>query len=79
MCSAPDNGASGYSPCPLFQNGVIYSAATGAGGGGQTLHTGVMNVALGDGSVRTVSASISQTTWSYACDPQDGNVLGSDW
>jgi hypothetical protein len=34
---------------------------------------------LGDGSVRFVSQSVSATTWANACDPRDGNVLGSDW
>jgi hypothetical protein len=32
-----------------------------------------------DGSVRGVSSAVSQTTWQYACTPDDGNVLGSDW
>ncbi len=39
----------------------------------------VMQVGLGDGSVRTVSASISVLTWWQACNPKDGAVLGSDW
>jgi hypothetical protein len=38
-----------------------------------------MNVCLGDGSVRWLSASMSPATWSNACDPRDGSVLGSDW
>jgi hypothetical protein len=38
-----------------------------------------MNVALMDGSVRKVSASISQQTWTNALNPADGQVLGSDW
>jgi prepilin-type N-terminal cleavage/methylation domain-containing protein len=42
-------------------------------------HTGVMVAGLGDGSVRTVAASISTSTWYYACQPNDGNVLGNDW
>jgi prepilin-type N-terminal cleavage/methylation domain-containing protein len=42
-------------------------------------HTGVMVCGLGDGSVRTVSSSITGTTWRNACIPDDGNVLGSDW
>jgi prepilin-type N-terminal cleavage/methylation domain-containing protein len=42
-------------------------------------HSGVMIAGLGDGSVRTVSTSISGTTWRNACIPDDGNVLGSDW
>ncbi|HWG44900.1 MAG TPA: DUF1559 domain-containing protein [Gemmataceae bacterium] len=36
-------------------------------------------VALGDGSVRTVAATISKTTWQYAVDPADGMPLGADW
>jgi hypothetical protein len=39
----------------------------------------VMLVALGDGSVRTVSSSVTAATWKRAWTPQDGNVLGSDW
>jgi prepilin-type N-terminal cleavage/methylation domain-containing protein len=42
-------------------------------------HSGAMVCVLGDGSVRTVSTSISGTTWRNACIPDDGNVLGSDW
>jgi prepilin-type N-terminal cleavage/methylation domain-containing protein/prepilin-type processing-associated H-X9-DG protein len=42
-------------------------------------HTGGINVGLGDGSVRLVSYSISQTTWFAACTPQSGDVLGNDW
>jgi hypothetical protein len=44
----------------------------------QTPHS-AMNVALADGSVRTVSGGISQSTWDNALQPRDGNVLGSDW
>jgi prepilin-type N-terminal cleavage/methylation domain-containing protein len=44
-----------------------------------TSHTGGMQVGVGDGSVRTVSPSISITTWLNACTPNDGLVLGSDW
>jgi hypothetical protein len=39
----------------------------------------VILVGLGDGSVRSVSASVSQATWSQAVLPRDGTVLGSDW
>jgi prepilin-type N-terminal cleavage/methylation domain-containing protein len=42
-------------------------------------HSGVMIVGLGDGSVRTVSPSISVATWLNACIPDSGQVLGSDW
>jgi prepilin-type N-terminal cleavage/methylation domain-containing protein len=79
MCCAIDNGGSGYAACPLFQTGVTYKNALGAYSGGQAIHTSVMNVGMGDGSVRVVSSGISASTWAFACDPQDGNVLGSDW
>jgi type II secretory pathway pseudopilin PulG len=42
-------------------------------------HPSVMVCALGDGSARTVSTSISGNTWLNACIPDDGNPLGSDW
>jgi prepilin-type N-terminal cleavage/methylation domain-containing protein len=42
-------------------------------------HTAVMNGLLGDGSVRTLSAGISPTTWWWACTPSGGEVLASDW
>jgi prepilin-type N-terminal cleavage/methylation domain-containing protein len=45
----------------------------------QSGHTGTMNIALGDGSCRNVSPSISTTTWFNACTPNDGNPLGADW
>jgi prepilin-type N-terminal cleavage/methylation domain-containing protein/prepilin-type processing-associated H-X9-DG protein len=45
----------------------------------QSPHAGGINVALGDGSVRFVNGSISDETWARACDPQDGQPLGSDW
>lgn len=45
----------------------------------QTPHSNVIQVGMGDGSVRAVSSSISAKTWKDACDPADGNTLGSDW
>jgi prepilin-type N-terminal cleavage/methylation domain-containing protein/prepilin-type processing-associated H-X9-DG protein len=45
----------------------------------QSNHRGGMNVGLCDGSVRQVSPSVSQATWTYALLPKDGGVLGSDW
>jgi prepilin-type N-terminal cleavage/methylation domain-containing protein/prepilin-type processing-associated H-X9-DG protein len=43
------------------------------------LHTGGMNVALGDGSVRSLNNGISGTTWWAACTPAQGDLLGPDW
>ncbi len=34
---------------------------------------------LMDGSVRTVGSSLSSTTWSWACIPDDGNPLPQNW
>jgi len=47
--------------------------------GAQSPHSGVMVVGLGDGSVRSVSPSINMQTWIYACVPNDGQPMGSDW
>ena len=44
----------------------------------QSYHS-IMNIALMDGSVRQINASLSITTWSNALDPADGQALGSDW
>jgi len=45
----------------------------------QSFHPGTCLVGMGDGSVRGVSASVSQVTWWNAIMPNDGNVLGVDW
>jgi prepilin-type N-terminal cleavage/methylation domain-containing protein len=42
-------------------------------------HTASELVGLMDGSIRTVSASLTQFTWNCAMVPDDGQVLGSDW
>jgi prepilin-type N-terminal cleavage/methylation domain-containing protein len=42
-------------------------------------YAGGIMVGMGDGSVRLVNSSISQSTWTYAIYPNDGNPLGSDW
>jgi hypothetical protein len=44
-----------------------------------TAHTGGMVVGLADGSVRTLSPSMSPLTWWFALTPSGGEVLGSDW
>jgi prepilin-type N-terminal cleavage/methylation domain-containing protein len=45
----------------------------------QAMSSGGCLVGLCDGSTRSVSTSISPTTWLKACIPNDGLVLGSDW
>ena len=48
-----------------------------------TPHPGGIQTALGDGSVRTVSSSMSPTTWFAANTPNGGEILGgtgyADW
>jgi prepilin-type N-terminal cleavage/methylation domain-containing protein len=44
-----------------------------------TPHTGGMQVALCDASVRNLSQGLSPTTWWAACTPSNGDQLGSDW
>ncbi|MGE3809104.1 MAG: DUF1559 domain-containing protein, partial [Gemmataceae bacterium] len=45
----------------------------------QSGHPGVMQVALADGSVRTISTSVSGATWWQALTPRNEEVLGPDW
>lgn len=42
-------------------------------------HTGGMQIAMADGSVRSIASSVSLLTYQRACNPSDGNPLGSDW
>jgi prepilin-type N-terminal cleavage/methylation domain-containing protein len=44
-----------------------------------TGHPGVINVCMGDGSARSVIQEVSASTWFFACTPNLGDVLGSDW
>jgi len=72
-----------YSTSASPTSGLPFQAAPRAGVCDYTVtqspHQGVMIAGLGDGSVRTVNASISTSTWYNACHPRDGNPLGSDW
>jgi type II secretory pathway pseudopilin PulG len=45
----------------------------------QTAHAGGIPAALADGSVRAVSHDITAQTWYFACTPNGGEVLGTDW
>ena len=44
-----------------------------------TSHGGGIQVGLADGSVRTLSSGVSDTTWWNAVTPSGGEVLGPDW
>jgi len=44
-----------------------------------TAHPGGIQVCLADGSVRSLSPTMSPETWWAACTPADGEVLPADW
>ena len=44
-----------------------------------SFYAGGCLVGMGDGSVRLVNSGVSPQTFYYACNPSDGNPLGSDW
>jgi prepilin-type N-terminal cleavage/methylation domain-containing protein len=62
---------------PPFTVGVPYTSAPSDRP--NAFSSSGLQVSLCDGSVRTVSAGISSTTWYLACHPSDGVPLGSDW
>jgi prepilin-type processing-associated H-X9-DG protein len=68
----------GYRPCWMFQD-TPHPTNTCDNGRAQTPHAGVMNVTLADGSVRGISPAMDWLTWTYACDPRDGQTLPADW
>ncbi len=45
----------------------------------QAMASGGLQVAMGDGSVRNVRASVNYYTFYSACTPNSGEVLGNDW
>jgi prepilin-type N-terminal cleavage/methylation domain-containing protein/prepilin-type processing-associated H-X9-DG protein len=47
--------------------------------GPNTGHSSGVQVAMCDGSVRTVAPTVTQATWQAANTPDGGEVLGSDW
>ncbi len=75
QCYGPNAGALfQLAPYPFMGAGGkcdFTRAATG--------HTGGIQVALGDGSVRSVTSSISPTTWWYAFTPRGGETLSGNW
>jgi prepilin-type N-terminal cleavage/methylation domain-containing protein len=48
-------------------------------GQANSAHTAVILAGLGDGSVRNLTAGLSQATYNLALMPNDGYPLGSDW
>jgi prepilin-type N-terminal cleavage/methylation domain-containing protein/prepilin-type processing-associated H-X9-DG protein len=82
MCQGTDNStdrtvAPGYIACQMFQvQPMMFQTCDPSRS--QSGHSGGMNCALGDGSVRFVTASIGSAQWIAACDPRDGLVPNWD-
>jgi prepilin-type N-terminal cleavage/methylation domain-containing protein len=74
--TGPINAAPAWIPPPEFNHRP--NTATGQNTPA-ALHGPVMKVLLGDGSVRSVSSSVSAITWAYAVSPADGVPMPSDW
>jgi len=72
-CSEPTGTAA------MFQTNTKGIPSAADGNRGSSDHTGGINAALGDGSVRFVSASISPATWWAAMTPSAGDQLGGNW
>jgi prepilin-type N-terminal cleavage/methylation domain-containing protein len=71
-------GVGGYTPWILPQwnatNSSNCSSTTV-----QAMTSGGIVVGMGDGSVRIVNSGVSQNSWSFAVQPNDGQVLGNDF
>jgi prepilin-type N-terminal cleavage/methylation domain-containing protein/prepilin-type processing-associated H-X9-DG protein len=66
-------------PAAMFQTGCSGNPSNCDGNRASSPHTGGINAALGDGSVRFVANGVSGATWWSAMTPAGGEVLGSDW
>jgi prepilin-type N-terminal cleavage/methylation domain-containing protein/prepilin-type processing-associated H-X9-DG protein len=79
MChnSATKNTTPGYAACNMFQvQPTMYGTCDPSRA--QSPHSGGINVALGDGSVRFVALSMGAAQWAAACDPRDGVTVTWD-
>ncbi len=69
----------GYNPCNMFQVFPDWINSCNPASA-QSPHRNGINVCLGDGSVRLLTASLPTTTWQAACDPRDGSGdPGAGW
>jgi prepilin-type N-terminal cleavage/methylation domain-containing protein len=81
ILSSSDEGDPTGTGAPIWQPVTTYDGTVGVCNGGiaSSPHRTVINVGMGDGSVKQVSTNVSQTTWWYALTPNAGDVLGDDW
>jgi prepilin-type N-terminal cleavage/methylation domain-containing protein len=83
-CSpASPNGGGCWMPVFGYTNSNLFQIAPTPVGADWTVpqsgHTAGINVAMGDGSVRFVTASLAQPTWAQVLTPSGGEVINSDW
>ncbi|MSR52225.1 MAG: DUF1559 domain-containing protein [Gemmataceae bacterium] len=74
--SGKDPPGAGYPPALKFQVRPNWATQCDPARP-QSGHASGINVCLGDGSVRHITVGVSDTMWSRAVNPQDGQVL--DW
>jgi prepilin-type N-terminal cleavage/methylation domain-containing protein len=77
----PPNHANPYDnfeKCLPFQVAPNYSAQCDPFRA-QSPHPQIMNVGMGDASVRALEPSIEADLWANLCDPRDRNALQGDW
>jgi prepilin-type N-terminal cleavage/methylation domain-containing protein len=72
-CSEPTGVAA------MFQVNCKGTPSSCDGNRGSSPHTTVIQAALADGSVRSVTGGMSPTTWWAAMTPAAGDLLGSNW
>jgi type II secretory pathway pseudopilin PulG len=68
---APWNDGTKFQSSPTPQQCNVAYAQTG--------HSAGIVVAMADGSARLVSPKVTAVTWTAACTPNGGEVLGADW
>jgi prepilin-type N-terminal cleavage/methylation domain-containing protein len=78
IASSDENDPTGAASVPQFEFAAALPPNTDGGRASSPHRTGI-NTAMGDGSVRYISASVSGSTWWAAMTPNGGDILGNDW
>jgi len=80
IASSDNPGGSGVTGvAAMFQLQPDGNPANCDGRRASSPHTGGINVALGDGSVRFIGARVTPATWWAAMTPNQRDTLGNDW
>jgi hypothetical protein len=82
-CGWGYDGGTAWAPAFAYLSQGKFQARPGADGCdsslAQGLHAEGINIGMGDGSSRFVSAGVSPQTWWGACTPAGNEILGNDW